>query len=108
DGQFAVAAIDQYGELDRLRPSEIDQRIHGRTDGPPGEEDVVDQQDAAAVDRERNVRALDDRVLHASIEIVAVERDVDDTEGGERPALRPMHLRTDALRQVDAAGADTH
>src|SRR6185295_12611179 len=30
DGQLAMTAVDQHGELDRLRAPEIDQCIHGR------------------------------------------------------------------------------
>jgi hypothetical protein len=74
-----VAAIDHHGELDRARPAEVDQGVQRRADGAAGEEDVVDQDDAAVVDRERNVgepdhRLRPDRVPH---QVVPVEGDVE-------------------------------
>jgi hypothetical protein len=58
------------------------------------------------VHRERDVRPLDDRVLHAAVEVVAVERDVDDAERQCRAALDLLDVLADALGDVDAARAD--
>src|SRR5262249_24912431 len=70
------------------------------------EQHVVDDEDALAVDVEIDPRPLDDRVLHAPVEVVAVERDVDDAE---RHGLAAIDLAQDAaepLRDVHAARPD--
>src|SRR5689334_3802556 len=101
-----MAAVDEHRELDRLRTPEVDERVHRRAHRAAGEEHVVDEEDLPAVDGERDVRSLDDRILHAPIEIVAVERDVDDAERHRRPAFDLLYLLPDALGEEDAAGAD--
>src|SRR5437870_12435207 len=35
DRELAVAAVDQHRELDRLRPAEVDERVHRRADRRP-------------------------------------------------------------------------
>ena len=50
DRQLAVAAIDEDGQADRLRPPEVDQRVHRGPDRPAGVQDVVDEHDRRAVD----------------------------------------------------------
>src|SRR6185503_20628206 len=90
-----------------LRTSEVDDRVHRRADGASGEEYVVDQQDAPAVDAKGDRRPLDDGILHPPVEVVAIERDVDDAE---RDGIAPIDLMQDppqALRDVDAARADS-
>ncbi len=88
-----MPAVDQDRELDRLRAAEVDQRVHRRADGAAGEEHVVDQQDAATLDGEGDVGALDARRLQAAVEIVAIEGDVDDAEGDQRAALDLLQRR---------------
>ena len=53
DGQLTVAAVDHDGELDGAGPAEVVEGVEGGPDGPPREEDVVDQHDhpAGQVDR---------------------------------------------------------
>src|SRR5262245_20342557 len=101
-----MAPVDQDRELDRARPAEVHERVHRRADRPAGEEDVVDEEDAPSLDRERDVGPLHDGVLDAAVEVVAVERDVDDAEGRQRAALDLLHLPAEALGEVDAARAD--
>ena len=50
DRQLAVAAVDQDGELDRLGPPEVAERVEGGPDRAAGVEHVVDEDDDAAVD----------------------------------------------------------
>ena len=52
-GQLAMAAIDQDREADRLRPPEVDERVHRGPDRASGVQDVVDEDDRAAVDARR-------------------------------------------------------
>ena len=35
DGELAVAAVDEHGELDGLRAAEVDQFVEGGSDGRP-------------------------------------------------------------------------
>src|SRR5262249_34240679 len=86
NGKLAMSAVDQAGELDRLRAAEVDQRIHGGTRGAAREQHVVDEEDAAALDREGDVGALHPRRLEPAVEVVAVEGDVDHPEGDQRTA----------------------
>ena len=77
DRQLAVAAVDEDREPDRLRPTEVDERVHRGADRPARVQDVVDEDDRPAVDVERQLRALDDRLLGDQREVVAVEGDVE-------------------------------
>ena len=43
DRQFAMAAVDQHGQLDAPGPAEIIERVHGRADGAPAEQHVIHQ-----------------------------------------------------------------
>src|SRR2546428_1430358 len=106
DRELAVTAVDENRELDRLRPPEVDERVHGGADGPAGEEHVVDQEDPFPLDGERDVGAVDHRVLEAPVEVVAVERDVDHAERNRRSGLDLVDGLADALREVHAARAD--
>src|SRR6266550_4472180 len=89
DRQLAVAPVDEYGQADGLRPTEVDERVHCGADRPPGVEDVVDEDDRRAVEIERQIRALDDWLLGDEREVVTVEGDV------ERPDrhIDPLVLR---------------
>src|SRR5207245_2501412 len=102
DRQLAMTPIDEDRELDRLRAPEVDERVHGGADGPAGEEHVVHEEDPLAVDGERDVRAVHHRILQAPVEVVAVERDVDDTERDRRAALDVVDGVADALCEVHA------
>jgi len=78
-----MPAVHQHDQLNRLRASEVDQCVERGADGPPRIEHVVDEQDDAIVEIERNVRAAyqrlrPDRLAH---QVIAVERDV---EGSRR------------------------
>src|SRR5207245_11265334 len=77
DRQLPMAAVDEDGQLDHLRPTEVDQRVEGRADRPAREENVVDQHDGPALDGERDVGALDPRLVGLEAKIVTVERDVE-------------------------------
>src|SRR5690606_227475 len=62
DRQLAMSPIDQHGELDRARTAEVDERVERRPDRPAGVEHVVDEQDDAVVDVERDVGAAHHRL----------------------------------------------
>jgi hypothetical protein len=105
DGQLAVPAIDHDGELDGLRPSEVDQGVEGRAHRPTREEHVVDEHHRLALDGERDVGGLDDGP--AQVQVVPIERDVERTHGHAGP-IDGRDLRGQPPRQSDAARAQAH
>ena len=56
DGQLAVAAVHEHGQLDARGPAEVDQLVEGGAHGAAGEEHVVHQHHRAAVDRRSGCR----------------------------------------------------
>ena len=80
DRKLAVTTVHEDGESDRARASVIDERIHRRADGAAGEEDVVDEDDNAVVDGERDLRLTHHRRVADARQVVAVERDIDRAE----------------------------
>jgi len=75
-----MAAIDQRRQLNSRRPPERADRIHRRPDGTAGEEDVIDEDDDAVVDRKRDLRLTHHRRVADARQVVAVERDIDRAE----------------------------
>src|SRR4051812_15923959 len=105
NGQLAMAAVDEHGELDRLGTAEVDQLVEGGAHRAAGVEHVVAEHDDAVVERARQVGALHLGLGGDGGQVVAVERDVEDADG-DRLALHPLDLGRDLLRQGDAAGTD--
>src|SRR5712692_7588509 len=70
DRQLAVSAVDEHGQLDRPRASEVHERIHRGSRRPPMVDDVVHEHDHLAIDvrhdRWSAVRG------HAQVAVVAV------------------------------------
>ena len=99
DRQLAVAAVGQHRQLHPLRAPVVEERVDRGAHGASRVEDVVDQDHRHAVDREVDLRGVDDRLARgvAHADVVAVEADV---ELAERDLL-PDELRD--LRR--AAGA---
>ena len=107
DGQLAVAAVDEHGQLDARGPAEVDQLVQGRAHRAAREEHVVHEHHRAPVDGGRNVGALEDGLRPDGGEVVAVEGDV---EGAHR-RLHPPRLaqaRGQAAREGYAARAHAH
>ena len=85
DGQLAVPAVHEHGELDARRAAEVDELVEGGADGAPGEEHVVHEHHGAPVDREEDVGALGDGLGGEAREVVPVERDVEGAHRGLAP-----------------------
>ncbi len=62
DRQLAVAAVDEHGELDALGPAVVEERLDRGADRAAGVEDVVDEHDGPAVEREVERRRADERL----------------------------------------------
>src|SRR5215216_4590452 len=74
-----MAAVDQANQLNDFGSAEVDERVERRTDRPAGIEHIIDENDLAIIDGERDLGAPDeglraDRMPH---QIVAVQRDVE-------------------------------
>src|SRR5262245_23944522 len=91
--KLPVAAIDEDGELDPVRAAVVEQGFDRRANRSAGVEDVVDEDDGLAFEREVERSRTHDRLrvprgaAAADLNVVAIERDVDRTEGrrGSRP-----------------------
>src|SRR4029453_14683953 len=107
DRQLAMPAIDEHDQMDRLGTPEVDQRIERSANRPAGIEHVVDEQDHAIVEIERDVRAPHERLRPHRLthQIVAVERDGEGA-GRHRAAGDLEQLPGDAAGDRHAALAD--
>ena len=76
DRQLAVTSINQHGQPDACRPSQVADRVERGADRPSGEEDVVHQHHFRAVHVEGNLGAFEHGPALTLPEVVAVERDV--------------------------------
>src|SRR5690606_9051277 len=105
DGQFAVAAVDEDGELHRARAPDVVQRVEGGADGPAGEEHVVDEDDQAAVDAVTGDLGAGQGTRGVHAQVVAVHGDV---ERADRDlALGDLlQLGGEALGEEDAPRRD--
>ena len=71
-----MAAIDQGEELDACRTAEPHHGIERRTCRAAGVDDIVDQHDGFARDREGDIGAVEHRRIRSRTQIVTVERDI--------------------------------
>src|SRR5262245_52352118 len=107
DGQLARAAIDQYGHEYSLRLTEPFHRFHRGANCPAAKNHVVDQYDDLVIDRHRRFESPHRRGAPLLASVVAVGRDVDDTD--RSVDLRCLsHPVRQTARQVDAARTDTN
>ena len=95
--------LNAHGELHRRGPAVVEQLVDHRADGAAAGQHVVDQQDARAVDLERQLGGRLDAAEAALAEVVAVQRAGD---GADRPVR--LEVGVEALRQPGAARPDAH
>ena len=81
DGQLPATPVDQGRQLHRPGSPVVSQDVHGRADGSPGVQHVVDQHDGPALDRDRQVGRTYLRLGQPQEDVVPVERDVDRPQG---------------------------
>src|SRR6202000_2575578 len=102
DRQLAMPPVDEGEELYPARPAVVEQRIQRGTDGAPGIEHIIDQNDVARIDVEADVALLHHRAYVARRKIVAVKADVQHA-GINRMLLDVRNHLREALRQGHAA-----
>src|SRR6266540_4600824 len=106
DGNLAVPPVDQHGETNGTRPAEVDQAVQCRADRAPCVEDVVAQDNRAAVQVEIDLGLAQQRLWSDEREIVAVERDVESADG--KGLLHEIgQARGQPCRQRDSPRANT-
>ena len=105
DRQLAVAAIDEHGQAHRSRPTELGQRVEGRTDRSAGVEDVVDQHDDAVVDPAVGNLGAPGSPDRVAAQVVAMERDVELADRDVGP-LDLGDRRSETVRERDSARWD--
>ncbi len=76
-----MPSVDEHGKADRAGTSVVDERVHRRSDGATREKHIVDEDDHAPIDRERDLRLAHDGRVADARQIVAIKRDVDRAEG---------------------------
>ena len=106
-----MAPVDEDGELDAVRPPEVEERVDCGADRPSREEDVVDEHARPALEREVELRPADDGMRVARLgaatdhDVVAMERDVHGSD--HRLDVAPLgDERAQPSRQRHAAGVD--
>src|SRR5215204_1480886 len=111
DGKLSMAAIREAGELDARRPAVVEECIDRRADRAAGVEDIVDEDDGAALERELELRRAEDRLGVArwlaatDLDVVAVEGDVQRAEI-ELSSGEILDQAAEPMRQRDAARLD--
>src|SRR4051812_34840877 len=109
--QLAVAAVGEDGELHAIRPPVLEERVDRGADRPARIEDVVDEDDGAALEVEVELRLAGERLrparrmAGAHVHVVAVEGDVELAEG-ELVARPLLDESAEPLRDRNAAGVD--
>src|SRR6266851_1309334 len=92
DRQLPPAAVGEHDQRDARRAAIVEHLVHRRAHRAPGEEHVVDQQQLAAVDVERDLGALRVVMQALRVIVVAVERDVHQPQGRRdaEPGMQPL------------------
>ena len=92
--KLPMAAVDEHRELHPRRPPELQQRVDRGADRTSRVQDVVDENDGEAFDRERDARRAHDRLTTRrtaavpDVDVVTVERDVEHAHG--QPDAAPL------------------
>jgi hypothetical protein len=105
NGKLAVAAVNQYKQLHARGPSMIKQRIQRGPNRPARVEDVIHEHDISSNYRKPNLVRMQDRPLAHSRKIVAVEVDVQDSNGNLQ-TFKTLNLRCEPLSHRSAAPFD--
>jgi hypothetical protein len=100
-----VTAIDQHSELNRSRAAQVADGVERRPDRPPGEEDVVDQDDHGVGDATGRLDGLRKRADPAHAKVVAVERGVQRPDRDVRPIESPDTCRK-SVCEGNSTGGD--
>ena len=70
-----MAAVDEHGELDARGPAVVEKRLDRGADRAARIEDVIDEHDGAAVEREVELRRADERLRGERVQVELMEVD---------------------------------
>ena len=104
-GKFPPAAVDEHAEEDPLGAAEVGELVEGGADGPAGVEDVVHDDDGAAVERAGQVRLPDHGADADGLEVVAIEGDVE-LAARHLHAFGRLDQASEPLGELDAPALD--
>jgi hypothetical protein len=100
DRELTAAAIDEDRELDRTRTAVVEHGVERRSNGAAGVEHVVDEHDAALLDRAGHLARTDTRIRQRGRGVVAVEADVDGAQLGAIAAELDHQLRNPPRKRL--------
>ncbi len=83
-GKFAMAAVNQHAKPDAARAAQIEEAVHRGAHCAAGVEHVVDEQQVAVVNRERDFARLHYGLRGDRGQIVAVKGDIERAHGNLR------------------------
>src|SRR5690349_132394 len=111
DGELAVAAVGEHGQLHALGPAVAEERVDRRADRAAGVEDVVDEHDRHPLEPEVEAGRAHEwlrvprRLAAADVDVVAMEGDVELPERDLR-GRELLDALPEPLGQRNAAGVD--
>src|ERR1700735_4398654 len=104
DRQFSMAAVDQHTKADALGAAEIEEAVHGGTDGAAGVQHVVDDYQIAVIDREIDLVGMNDWLRTHGRKVVAIQRYIESAHGNVNTGRIANRFRQ-ALGQRNAPAA---
>ena len=102
-----MAAVNQDGQADSRRTSQVADRVQGGADRPAREQNVVHQHHFRSVDVERDLRASEHGPVIRLAQVVPVEGDVDGSDVHVF-AEKSAQFSRQSLGQRNPSGADSH
>ena len=100
-----MAAVDQYGQLDRLRAAGMEHRFDRCADCPPGVDDVIHQDHSLSGQVAGDFRPAGLRQGTQFCQVVTIKGDID-TADRNFFSLKPEHVVPQHGGQRDAAAVD--
>ena len=107
DGQLAMAAVDQHGQLHAARPAMVEERVQRGADGAAGVEHIVADHHVAALHIEADRSRRNHRANAGRGEIVAVKLDIEHARV-HGPLFDAGDQLAQPFRQRNAAALDPH
>lgn len=104
DWHLAMSSVDEDSQLDLPRSAVVRKRVKGGADGPPGEKNIIDEDQMRTLDFERDVALLKLWILVQMLVVIAIERDIENSES--KLAILLGQKIADTLGHLIAAAAD--
>jgi len=103
-----VPPVNEYRKLDKAGAAEVDQSIHSRPRAASRVQDVINQDYRLAVDIDRDIGTLDNRLLvFQRVPVVTVQTDIESTDR-QFDLLVARDIRRQAIGQRHTPGTHPH